>query len=286
MKSPSKAGVLSAGLLKRATMLSCPLRFVATVVPCASGLLGLLAFPATASAQEDRQAVLYGRHKHYESSQHFAAELRFSPFYPAVDTDPSLDGAQPLHKVFGGSSRILVELEVDWQAIRVPHFGTIGPGIGLGYTTMGANAPFTMPHGADGTTISGESTSLTIIPMYVVAVARADVLWRELHVPLVPYAKLGLNYSIWRASNSLGTSQYNGVVGDGGSFGTQLGVGVGFNVNVFDEYAARTFDESMGVNGTYVFIEYTRADLDGLGIQQHPMRVGGEMATFGVTVEF
>jgi len=257
-----------------------------TIFPCCAGVLAALASATTAAAQEDRQAVLYGRHKHYESPQHFAAELRFSPFYPAVDTDPSLNGQQPLHKVFGDSKRVLAALEVDYQALRLPHFGTIGPGIGIGYTTMGANAPFLQAHEPSGTTVSGETTSLTIIPIYVVAVARADVLWRELRIPLVPYAKLGLGYSIWRASNSLGTSQYNGVVGNGGSFGTELAVGIAFNVNVFDEYAAKTFDESVGVNGTYVFAEYTRADLDGLGIQQHPMRVGGDMATFGLTVEF
>jgi hypothetical protein len=251
-----------------------------------AGVLAIVAFASSAAAQEDRQDVLYGRHRNYETPQHFAFELRFSPFYPAVDSEPSLNGAQPFHQIFGNSRRVLAEMEADWQAVRIPHFGTIGPGLGLGYTQMNADALFTSPHGASGTLISGETTSLTIIPIYLVAVARADVLWRELHVPLVPYAKLGLGYSIWRASNSLGTSSYNGAVGDGGSFGTQFGIGISFNVNVFDEYAAKTFDQSVGVNGTYVFAEYTRADLDGLGIQSHPMRVGGDMATFGITVEF
>jgi hypothetical protein len=236
--------------------------------------LGLAA--ASAHAQENREDVLYGRHKNYETPQKFAFELRFSPYYPQVDSEPGLQGT-PLHDTFGGSDRLLFEAEFDWQVVRVPHFGTIGPGIGLGDTK---------PHGATGTTVSGETTSLSVYPIYVVAVARADVLWKEARIPLVPYAKLGLGYAIWRASNSLGTSQYNGVAGDGGSFGTQLGVGLAFNVNVFDEYAAKTFDESVGVNGTYVFAEYTRSDLDGLGIQQHPLRVGAEMATFGVTVEF
>ena len=257
-----------------------------TTLSCLGAFLAASAVTTTAAAQEDRQDVLYGRHKNYESTQHFAFELRFSPFYPEVDSDPSLHGQTPLHDLFTGKNRLLVAGEFDWQVARIPHVGTIGPGIGLGYTTMSADAPFLTAHVPSGTTTSGETTSLTIIPIYVVAVARVDVLWRELRVPLVPYAKLGLGYSIWRASNSLGTSSYQGVAGDGGSFGTELGVGISFNVNVFDEYAAKTFDESVGVNGTYLFAEYTRADLDGLGIQQHPMRVGGQMATFGLAVEF
>jgi hypothetical protein len=142
------------------------------------------------------------------------------------------------------------------------------------------------PHGPMGILNSGESTAVEVYPFYLVAVLRADAVWRELHVPLVPYAKLGLGYSIWRATNALGTSQYNGQVGVGGSIGSEFGVGLAFNLNTFDEYAAKNFDEAVGVNNTYAFAEYTRADLDGLGIQSNPLRVGGQAWTFGITVEF
>jgi hypothetical protein len=40
------------------------------------------------------------------------------------------------------------------------------------------------------------------------------------------------------------------------------------------------------VNNTYAFAEYTRADLDGLGIQSDPLRVGGQSWTFGLAFEF
>ncbi len=133
---------------------------------------------------------------------------------------------------------------------------------------------------------SGEQTSLEIYPMYAVAVLRADVLWREVHIPFVPYAKFGLAYSIWRASNSLGTSVYKGQQGVGGTLGTQLALGLAFNLNVFDEYSAKNFDDAVGVNGTYAFAEYTRADLEGLGIQKDPLRVGGQCWTFGLAFEF
>jgi hypothetical protein len=42
----------------------------------------------------------------------------------------------------------------------------------------------------------------------------------------------------------------------------------------------------VGVNNTYAFAEYTRADLDGLGIQSDPLRVGGQSWTFGLAFEF
>jgi hypothetical protein len=249
-------------------------------------VLGVLACASSAFAQEDRQDVLGGRHKMYETSQHFAFELRFSPFTPAVDSDPALHGATPFAQTLGNFPRVMFQGEFDWQALRIPHVGTLGPGIGIGYTKMSGDAQFVQPHGPDGILNSGETTSLTIFPFYAVAVLRADVVWRELHVPLVPYAKLGFAYSVWRASNSVGTSNYGGNIGVGGSMGTELGVGLAFNLNTFDEYAAKNFDEGVGVNNTYAFAEYTRADLDGLGIQSDPLRVGGASWTFGLTVEF
>jgi hypothetical protein len=117
-------------------------------------------------------------------------------------------------------------------------------------------------------------------------VLRADVLWREAHIPLEPYAKLGLGLAFWRASNTLGTSNFDGVSGTGHTLGTEIALGVGLNLNVFDEYAARNFDESMGVNNTYLFAEWTRSDLTGLGVQSSALRVGGTYWTFGLSFEF
>lgn len=252
--------------------------------------VGLVAVSAQARAQEDRQDdPLMGKHRTMGSSQKFAFELRFAPFVPAVDTNPSLHGATPYHDTFHSSPRVLFEMELDYQVLRIPHLGTLGPGVGIGYTKMSGPAPFISPHpNPDGSvsTISGENTSLEIYPFYAVAVLRADVFWRELHVPLVPYAKLGIGYSIWRASNELGTSTYGGQSGVGGSLGTQVAVGLGFNLNIFDEYSAMNFDDAVGVNGTYVFAEYARSDLDGLGVQSNPLRVGGEAWTFGLAFEF
>jgi len=254
---------------------------------------GMSTFCASAAhAQQDSDDVLSGRHKTYQSPQHFAAELRFSPFAPAVDSDPALHGATPYAQAFGTTRRVLVEAEFDWQALRIPHFGTLGPGIAIGYTAMSGVAQFAQPHGPTGTTASGETTSLDIFPLDVMAVVRADVLWRDLGVPLVPYLKAGLGYSLWRATNTLGTSVYvdpttgQSTSGKGGSLGTHLALGLALNINFLDEYAAKGFDEEVGVNGTYLFAEWTREDLSGLGIESDPMRVGGTSWTFGLAFEF
>jgi hypothetical protein len=236
--------------------------------------------------------LLSGRHKSFESPQHFAAELRFSPFTPAVDSDPSLRGSTPYARAFGSSPRVLVEAEFDWQALRIPHFGTLGPGLALGYTAMSGAAQFTMPHGPSMTTMSGETTSLDIYPIDAMAVLRVDVFWHEMGIPLVPYLKAGVGYALWRATNTVGTSVYvdpnsgRSISGKGGSLGTHFALGIGLNINFLDEYAAKGFDEEVGVNGTYVFAEWTREDLAGAGIQSDPLRVGGTSWTFGLAFEF
>ncbi|HEX3770848.1 MAG TPA: MXAN_2562 family outer membrane beta-barrel protein, partial [Polyangiaceae bacterium] len=118
------------------------------------------------------------------------------------------------------------------------------------------------------------------------AVFRLDEFWREAHVPFVPYAKFGLEYALWRASNTLGTSNFNGVSGKGHSLGTHLAIGLAFNLNVFDSYAAQNIDDSLGINGTYLFAELQREDVTGLGLQSDALHVGGTNWAFGFAFEF
>jgi hypothetical protein len=238
----------------------------------------------SASAQQERVDTLDSGHRRYESPQNFSLELRFGLYKPAVDGDPALHGATPYASVFGTGPLVEVGAEFSWQALRIPHFGTLGPGIGVGYANASGDAPFQQEH--NGTFVSGEKTSLLIVPFYAVAVLRADALWREVGIPFVPYVKAGLGFALWRASNTLGTSTYDGVSGTGDSLGTFLAVGLGFNLNVFDRYAAQNFDDAMGVNATYVFVEGTREDLSGLGVQSDPLRVGSTNWTFGLNLEF
>jgi hypothetical protein len=237
-----------------------------------------------------------------ESPQHFAFELRFAAFHPEIDSDPSLGGNTPYADTFGtrhlnsaGTQKVapsdepgpqlLGGAEFDWQALRIPFLGTLGPGLGVEYMKQTTKAAYASPQ-PDGSTISGEDTSIEIIPFYGVAVLRADVFWRNWGIPIVPWAKLGIGYALWRASNTLGTSTYNGISGTGHSLGTHVALGVGLNLNVFDGYAAKNFDTSVGVNNTYLFAEWTREDLNGLGIQSDPMHVGGTAWTFGLALEF
>jgi hypothetical protein len=238
---------------------------------------------ARASAQSGEDPI-GGLHRDHQSPQNFAFEVRISSFTPDIDSDPALNGQTPYGTFYGGQ-HLLVGAEFDWQALRIPHFGTLGPGLALSYTQMGGNATFQKAQ-ANGNNVSGETTTLEILPLTALAVLRVDVFWRDMRIPLVPYAKVGLGYALWRASNTLGTSNANGISGEGYTLGSHFAAGLALNLNPFDEYAAKTFDDAMGVNNTYLYAEWTWQNSRGLGLQSDPLRVGGTYWTFGLTFEF
>ena len=218
----------------------------------------------------------------FKSAQNFALELRFSPYTPQIDEEPGLT-TKPYASTFGGS-RLMLSAEFDWQVLRIPSLGTIGPGVGVGYTSMSANAVTTSGRP------SGDETSLSIYPFWGVAVLRADTFYRNLGFPLVPYVKAGLGYALWTASNTGGTSEAKDrtgalVSGKGSSWGTQFALGVAFALDAIDRGASRNMDNATGINSTYVFIEAYWLSLNGLG-SANSLRVGSNTWAMGLAFEF
>jgi hypothetical protein len=214
----------------------------------------------------------------YSSPQNFALELRFGPYKPDIDSEPGLTGT-PYANSFGDKGRFYIGMELDWQTFRIPRIGTIGPGAEIGRVSM--SRPATTVSGRP----SGDTYSLDIYPFYLSAVLRGDALWRDLGFPLVPYGKLGLGYAIWRASNTGGTSEANGVSGKGSTWGIHYALGVAFALDVLDRGASVNMDNSTGINNTYVYLEYYSLALDGIG-QTHPLRVGTTSWAAGLAFEF
>lgn len=231
---------------------------------------------------ESRPSGRQGRH---ESPQNFAVELRFGPYFPDIDSDPALGGKKPFANVFGDSNRVLAALEVDWQLLRIPHLGTVGPALAAGITSMSAQAALSAPGANGARVLSAEETGISIYPFWAAAVLRADVLSRELRIPLVPYLKAGLSYALWRTYNGSGTSSVGGVTGKGVSYGTLLAAGLAFDLNVLDEYTARNFDSTFGVNHTYLFGEVYDLNLSSFG-SANALRVGATTWAMGLTFEF
>lgn len=253
-----------------------------------SAALLSLALPSTAWAQnyQDNPTAPSWRREaqghRFESPQNYALEIRFGPYRPNIDDE--FGGTGPYEEVFGGSTRWYLGLELDWQAIRIPHFGSIGPGFSTGYTRSKAKAK-RRDNGLD----SAEDTSLWIMPNYVVGVLRVDVLANEVGIPLVPYVKLGLGYALWKTSDASGTSDYvnadgTKVEGKGHSTGWLFTPGIALQLDPFDKHAAVQLDNSVGVNHSYAYIEWMRASLDGFGANDQ-LRVGTSTWIAGLAFE-
>lgn len=238
----------------------------------------------------------------HDSAQSFLVELRGGPWYP--DTDTEFGGrAAPFRDMFGTADRLSLGAELDWQFLRINYVGSIGIGVGAGYTSASAVAPLTqnpMPPAASWERpADGQETSIQVIPGYAVAVVRLDVIARRTVVPLVPYIKYGVGYAYWWITNgdtlsrrslslSPGASAADSDLGQaatGGSLGTHFAAGLMLRLDVFEPAVQRAWDQEMGVNHSYVFAEYVRSDLGGLGARPQ-LRLGTETWNVGLAMEF
>lgn len=249
-------------------------------------LLGAIALGSVLAPRE-AQAIELGTPAQthpFRSAQNFALEIRVSPYYPAVDDEPGLRGT-PFKNRFGDNPRIAMGLEFDWQTFRIPYVGTLGPGLGASIVSM--SRPAVTVSGRP----SGDEYGLSIYPMYLSAVLRADTFWRGLRLPLVPYGKLGFAVGFWRATDAAGTSrstlpgEVNAVPGKGMTFGTHVAGGVAFALDAIDSGASRNMDNYLGINNTYIYAEYYWLNLNGLG-QDKALYVGTNTWAAGLAFEF
>jgi hypothetical protein len=228
-------------------------RRLLVVVACSA--IGLLTTGVAAAQESDRSGAWRRSERPPESPQRFAFEFRLGPYRPNIDDE--FPDTKPYETVFGTDHRVYVGLEFDWQLLRIPKVGTLGPGLGWGYTHMSAKAK--IASGPSAGMESAEDTNLAIMPMYGVGVLRVDVLARETSIPLVAYGKAGLGYGLFWTSTDVATQA------KGHTWGTHFALGGMLLLDAFDEHAAIEIDNEWGINNSYFFFEWMMANLDGFG---------------------
>ena len=246
--------------------------------PLLASALALLATTALwsrrAAAAEEQGEQSWREPRVYESTQRFALEIRFGPYRPNIDD--AFPQQRPYETVFGSDRRLAFGLEFDWQVLRIPFVGTLGPGVGWGYTSMSAQARL-----ASTGAPSAEETSLSIMPMYGVGVLRIDELARRTAIPLVAYGKAGIGYGLWWTGNDLETQRRGQTWGSHFAFGGML------LLDALDSHASIEIDNEWGVNNTYLFFEWMSANLDNFkgGSDPSVMRVGTQTWMLGLAFE-
>jgi hypothetical protein len=227
----------------------------------------------------------------FRTSKEWAIELRFGAYRPDVDSEVSGSGQTPYKTMFGGGRHLMSQLEVDWQFFQ--KFGSLAAAVATGYYSVGAKAFVADPAtgkcvtdpSAPGVCVrSGDSTSLRLIPIAALLVYRWDVAADLWQIPLVPYAKLGFNYTFWDITDGNGGVPHAaGGRGSGGTLGWQACAGISLMLDMLDPGATRSLDMETGINHTYLFFEWDL--VDGLGVN-HQLHVGDSTWIVGLMFEF
>lgn len=250
----------------------------------------------------------------YQSSQHFAFELKFGPYSPNIDASPGLNGKTPFADLFPpnpGKTRppgkLLTQLEFDYQFLH-RWYGNFGIGHTVGfyrrsthsfaYNTNTSTGNMMQPcSNSDPNNMcvrSGDSTSLTVVPLSIMAVYRFDYLAQRWHIPFVPYVKIGLAYYVWWIENGngfLSIAQFtppgstSSQGGWGGTLGWVANPGGAFLLDVLDPTAAKIIDAELGINHTYLFCEFHYADISGFGAA-NKMNLSDTTLNAGLAFEF
>jgi hypothetical protein len=246
-------------------------------------VLGLTVLPAVARAQailheEDEPAVVP---HDYRSAQHWAFELRLGPYRPNVDDEIGGPVEERPHRVyFGTKQRLMFQTEIDYQFFR--KFGSAAVSLQAGYLREKGKALT-----EDTNQPSNDATSLTLWPIGLGVVYRMDEAARRWNVPLVPYGKVGLNYTLWSIENGNGDTAHSplGGTGRGGTPGWYVAGGVAFLLDILDTGASRALDSDIGVNHTYIFVEGAHYEATGLG-RKNVLHVGDTTWFAGLLFEF
>jgi hypothetical protein len=247
-----------------------------------AGLLSILgagAARAQSSFADEAAFVEGGGPGTFRSPQRFAFELRFGPYRPNVDSEFS-GGRHPYQDFFGSGSDLLSQIELDYEFFHA--FGSLGVGLGAGYFSVSGQSPV-----AGTGTVSGDQSTFKVAPFSLSAVYRFDYLLQARRFPLVPFAKLGLDYAYWQITDGSGeiATDSQGGKGRGGTAGWHAAGGMALVLDWFDPESARDFDADLGVNHTALVFQYTYSDISGLG-QSGRLHVGDATWSLGLMLEF
>lgn len=177
-------------------------------------------------------------------------ELGVSLYRPAIDSEFS-NGLHPYADTFGSSRHLMSEVEFDRYLGH--RFGSWGAGLRIGYCKFTGTATL-----ADGVTPSGDDTSLRLIPFSLSALYRGDGLPGLRVVPLIPYAKAGLDAMMWTATRSGDSASHTGL-----TLGWHVAAGMALGLNSLGLGSVKS-GEVAGPGA--LFFEWDYAAINGLGM--------------------
>lgn len=212
----------------------------------------LLVLPLRSALSEENEA----------SPRTSALEVRFGFFQPDIDSEFSGD-VHPFQDSFGEDSAWTFSTELDYQFFQ--SFGSLGVFGMAGYGQLSGKGIQ-----EDGER-SSDDTAMVFFPFTAGLVYRFDVLAQRWGIPLVLTLKGGLDYWIWKIEDgNEDTSKFVAANGSekegmGGTYGLFGAVGLHLLLDFFEPHAAAIFDNDLGVNNSYLFVEWSAHWLNDFG---------------------
>jgi hypothetical protein len=219
-------------------------------------VLLVIAVAGTASGQDvprkegDEWARAEASAPRASASPDWGVEVAVSWYRPAID-DELTNGNRPFAETFTNARRPMWVVEADRYLGH--RRGTWGVGLRLGFYKVTAAAFL-----ADGISRSGDETALRLIPISPSLFYRANGLPGLRVVPLIPYAKLGLDATAWTASNTGSSGSRSGM-----SLGWHAAAGMMLGCGLFDSRGANP--EGLA-DPCALFFEWDYAAINGLGM--------------------
>lgn len=225
--------------------------------------------PAQAQDVDEFGPVETKDHRVSSSEQNVAFEVRFGPYLPSL---PNVAGNNP---AFGDElardHRLLIGFEADWQAIRIPGVLSLGPGVGIAYTRLHNGGPK-----------DKFEATLKVMPQWLEAVLRVDILQQRWSIPFVFTGKLGAARASWWSTNRpYGHSDK--LSSSGSAQGMAWALGAMFDLGFLEPERAGHMDEISDVNHMYLFWEWYQFKLDDFG--KGPNQLGDSTWTMGWAVD-
>jgi hypothetical protein len=214
------------------------------------------------------------------TSRDMYLEFKVSPFTPLIDS--AFTDKSPYQTVFGGGPLLLGEIEYEYQFFQ--KFGALAAGLSVGYGEKFAKGFLA----TDGVTRSDDSTGLRLVPIKALLTYRFDYFWVHGNVPLVPFVKGAVVVMPWFITKGADIEIADGVRGAGVKVGLAATVGLSFALDFLDRRLARDFDNSTGINHTYLFGEFTTQAMTLFEPPSNttPLNLSSNHFDFGIGFEF
>ena len=134
-------------------------------------------------------------------------------------------------------------------------------------------------------TSGNDPNSLNLIPLSLAVEVKGAWFKQELGVPLVPYVRGSLLYTLWWvwAGGSL-ARKASGDPGIGGVFGLGASAGLMLNVDFIDRITAREAYRTWGLMDSYLYFEYSWTAQQSFSSSK--MDLSGQYWTIGIAVDF